>query len=148
MPTSVLAVMTNTSHDNAEVEDLSVAILRYANGALGQITSSVVHHGEEQQIVLQGEHARISAPFRTYASKSLSNGFPVRNEELEREIEAFYKSLPDLPHTGHTQLIYDVLCAIESGTSPLITAEDGRRTVELSALYMNQRYSDAQYHSR
>lgn len=136
MPTSVLAVMTNTSHDNAEVEDLSVAILRYANGALGQITSSVVHHGEEQQIILQGEHARISAPFRTYASKSLSNGFPVRNEELEREIEAFYKSLPDLPHTGHTQLIYDVLCAIESGTSPLITAEDGRRTVELiSAIY-------------
>jgi hypothetical protein len=29
-----------------------------------------------------------------------------------------------------------VLCAIESGTSPLITAEDGRRTVELiSAIY-------------
>lgn len=136
MPTSVTAIMTNTSHDNAEVEDLSVAILRYANGALGQLTSSVVHHGEEQQIVLQGEHARISAPFRTYASKSLPNGFPVRNEELEREIVAFYKSLPDLPHTGHTQLIYDVLCAIENGTSPLITAEDGRRTVELiSAIY-------------
>ena len=42
-PEKVQAVMANTSHDNAEVEDLSVAVLTYP-GALAQVTSSVVHH--------------------------------------------------------------------------------------------------------
>ncbi|MBW7458434.1 Gfo/Idh/MocA family oxidoreductase, partial [Paenibacillus sepulcri] len=76
MPEKVQAVMSNTSHDNAEVEDLSIAILTYPNGALGQITSSVVHHGQEQQLIFQTEKARVSAPWKLYASLSKENGFP------------------------------------------------------------------------
>lgn len=77
-PSQVQAFMSNVSHDNAEVEDLSIAMLRFPNGALGQITSSVVHHGEEQQFIFQGRHARISAPWKIYASSSKSNGFLKR----------------------------------------------------------------------
>lgn len=55
-------MMTNVAHDNAEVEDLSAAIFKYPNGALTQLTASVVHHGEDQKIVIQGDRARISAP--------------------------------------------------------------------------------------
>lgn len=136
MPEEVQAVMSNTSHDNAEVEDLSIAVLRYKNGALGQITSSVVHHGEEQQMVFQGKNARVSAPWKVYASVSKSNGFPDRNETLERQIDRFYQSLPVQKYTGHTPLIDDVLRALETGRRPLISAEDGRRTVELiTAIY-------------
>lgn len=136
MPEEVQAVMSNTSHDNAEVEDLSIAVLRYKNGALGQITSSVVHHGEEQQMVFQGKNARVSAPWKVYASVSKSNGFPDRNETLERQIDQLYQALPVQKYTGHTPLIDDVLRALETGSWPLISAEDGRRTVELiTAIY-------------
>ena len=136
MPVEVQAMMSNTSHDNAEVEDLSIAVLRYANGALGQITSSVVHHGEEQQIVLQGKRARISAPWKVSASVSRDNGFPAPNEKLEQEIDRYYRSLPGQPYEGHTALIDDVLRALETGGQPLISAQDGRRTVELiTAIY-------------
>ncbi|MGI6669157.1 MAG: Gfo/Idh/MocA family protein [Acetivibrionales bacterium] len=135
-PEEVQAIMSNTSHDNAEVEDLSIALLRYKNGALGQITSSVVHHGEEQRIVLQGKNARISVPWKVYASLPKSNGFPERNEKLEREIERFYYSLPKQKYTNHTPLIKDVLKAVETGEKPLITGEDGKATVELiTAIY-------------
>ena len=51
-PTEITAMLANAQHDNAEVEDLSVAIFRYDRG-LAQLTSSVVHHGEEQAIVIQ-----------------------------------------------------------------------------------------------
>ena len=136
--------MSNTSHDNAEVEDLSIALLRYKNGALGQITSSVVHHGEEQQIVLQGKNARISVPWKVYASLSTSNGFPERNERLEHEIKQLYNSLPNQKYANHTPLIEDVLKALETGGKPLITGEDGRATVELiTAIYESATYKKA-----
>ena len=136
MPEEVQAVMSNTSHDNAEVEDISIAILRYASGALGQITSSVVHHGEEQQVVLQGKKARISAPWKVAASTSMSNGFPERNEKLEKEIDEYYQSLPEQKYENHTPLIDNVMHALETGGTPLVTAEDGRRTLELiTAIY-------------
>lgn len=133
MPEQVQAVMSNTAHDNAEVEDLSIAILKYKNGALGQLTSSVVHHGEEQQMVFQGKNARISAPWKVYASVSKSNGFPERNDKLEQEIETFYKSLPEQKYVDHVPQIDDMLRAVETGGKPLITGEDGRKAVELIA---------------
>lgn len=136
MPKEITAVMSNTSHDNAEIEDLSVAILKYENGALGQITSSVVHHGEEQQLIFQGKNARISAPWKVYASKSKGNGFPERDIELEEKIQKFYDSLPEVIHTAHEGQIDNVLSAIENNSEPFIKGIDGRKTVEIiTAIY-------------
>jgi predicted dehydrogenase len=131
LPSQVQAYMSNVAHDNAEVEDLSIAMLRYPNGALGQITSSVVHHGEEQQFIFQGQHARISAPWRIRASESLPNGFPDQDKELEQKIEQYYNELPDLPYEGHTAQIDNVLGAIETGKPVLIDGISGRSTLEL-----------------
>lgn len=131
MPTEVTSVMTNTSHDNAEVEDLSIAILRYPDGSLGTVTSSVVHHGEEQQLVFQGSKARVSAPWKIYASSSKENGFPVRNPDLEEKIQAVYDQLPPVVHEAHAGQIDDVLGAIEEGREAFIDGVSGRRTLEL-----------------
>ncbi len=130
LPEKVTSVFSNVGHDNAEVEDLSLSILRYT-GALGQLTASVVHHGEEQQLIFQCEKARISAPFKVYASLEKPNGFPIRNEALEKEIAAYADSLPALPLEGHDGQIEDVISALEQGRAPAIGGEDGRRTIEL-----------------
>lgn len=136
MPNEVQAIMTNVSHDNAEVEDLSITLLRYNTGALGQVTSSVVHHGEEQQLIFQGEKARISVPWKVRASMSTSNGFPEQNVELENELNAAYDSLPEVVYDGHTGQIDNVLTAIEQGTPVLIDGISGRQTLELiTAIY-------------
>lgn len=130
LPEKVTSLLANVGHDNAEVEDLSVSILQYP-GAVGQLTASVVHHGEEQQLVFQCEKARISAPFKVYASVEKPNGFPIRNEALEKEIAAYADSLPPLELEGHDGQLEDVLTALEQGRAPAIGGEDGRRTIEL-----------------
>lgn len=138
LPAECVAMLGNVMHDNSEVEDLSFAALRYQDGTMAQVTSSVVHHGEEQGIVLQCEDAKIAAPWSCCAERSAANGFPVakRNQPLMDQLEEYYQSLPDLPYEGHTGEIDDILTALEQGGKPLITGEDGKKTVGLiTAIY-------------
>ena len=135
LPEKVTSVLANTAHDNAEIEDLSVSILQYP-GALAQVTASVVHHGEEQQLIFQCEKAKIAAPFAAYASISKPNGFPIKNEELEKQLADFADSLPPVPYEGHPGQLENVITALETGCDVAITGEDGRTTIELiTAMY-------------
>ncbi len=136
LPQEVTAVLANVMHDNSEVEDLSFAILKYQDGSVAQVTSSVVHHGEEQGLVIQCENAKLQAPWDCFASISRPNGFPIRNESLEKEINDTYQAIPALVHIAHTGEIDDILSALENGRAPMITGADGRKTVELiTAIY-------------
>ena len=52
------------------------------------------------------------------------------------KLNAAYEELGDFKYTGHTGEIENVLTALETGTKPFITGEDGRKTVELiTAIY-------------
>ena len=136
-PSQTVAMLTNAQHDNAEVEDLSVAVLRYGRG-LAQLTSSVVHHGEEQEIVVQGEFARISLPWRVTADQTQPNGFPteVGNTELVDELNALADAHVPLPHLGHAGQIGDVFDAIRGGHPPMVDGADGRDAIEIvTAIY-------------
>lgn len=135
-PAEVLAVMANLAHDNSEVEDLSAALLRFPDGAIGHLTSSVVHHGQHQQLIFQAERARVSAPFECYASRALPNGFPERDVAVEAELTAAYEELAPLAYEGHTGELANVLGALEGNEDLLVDGEQGRRTIELiTAIY-------------
>ncbi|MDR1570526.1 MAG: Gfo/Idh/MocA family oxidoreductase [Oscillospiraceae bacterium] len=138
LPHTVTAVLSNATHDNAEVEDVSVAVLEYPQGSIAQVTSSVIHYGgdSEQQLVFQCEKARVSVPWRVSSSIVKPNGFPDPNEELERELNRQYEAIPSLEHEGHAGEIDDLLSAIETSGRPLIDGNSGRRTLELiTAIY-------------
>lgn len=135
-PVEVQAMLANVAHDNAEVEDLSVAVLRFESGAIGQLTSSVVHHGQDQQLVFQCERARVGMPWDVYASTSKPNGFPERDEATEAALTAAYEELPEVVHEAHTGQIDDVLRAVETGGRPFIDGREGRATIEIiTAIY-------------
>ncbi|GAE36359.1 Gfo/Idh/MocA family protein [Halalkalibacter akibai] len=138
MPSEITAITSNTSHDNAEVEDLSIAICRYENGSLAQLTSSVVHHGEEQQLIFQGKNARVSVPWKLKASKSQENGFPADDHELEERLQSVYDEQPECLYEGHEGQINDVLLAIEGQKEVLVDGIEGRKTLELiTAIYQS-----------
>ncbi|NED97096.1 Gfo/Idh/MocA family oxidoreductase [Phytoactinopolyspora alkaliphila] len=136
-PRAVTAVLTNAAHENAEVEDLSVAVLQYER-ALAEVTSSVVHHGEEQAIVVHGRHARVSQPWKVVAEASMPNGFPAPGGDPERvaKIEALAAAHRPLEHVGHRGQIGDVLAAVRERCRPAVDGVHGRRAVELvTAIY-------------
>lgn len=135
-PDEVTSVLTNTSHDNAEVEDLSVSVMRFGR-ALATVTASVVHHGEKQTLIAQCADASLAVPFETHASVSQPNGFPTPNPALEEKLRAMFDSQPVLPHEGHEGQLDNILTCLENGSvAPAVTGEDGRRTIELiTAIY-------------
>jgi UDP-N-acetyl-2-amino-2-deoxyglucuronate dehydrogenase len=137
LPTEVQAMFANVAHENAEVEDLSLAIMRFGSGALGQLTSSVVDHGQDQRLVFQTERARLAMPWAVYASTQKADGFPDRDEATEQALTDFYEHLPEVRYEGHTGQIDNLLGAIETGNGEvLIDGRQGRATLELiTAIY-------------
>ena len=136
-PKAVTAVLANAAHDNSEVEDLSVAIFQLDRG-LVTLTSSVVDHGEEQSIIVHGEKARVSQPWKVVTSVSQPNGFPLPggDPQLADQLEAIAADHVPLDYEGHPGQIADVLAALAEGRAPAITGEDGRTAVEMvTAIY-------------
>ena len=137
LPEKVTSVIANVGHDNAEVEDLSVSILKYRN-ALATLQASVIHHGEEQKLVFQCEKAKIAAPYDCFCSQPQSNGFPLKDSDHEFEVRVndFLQTLPELKYEAHPGQIESYIRSIETDGDIAITAEDGRRTIELiTAIY-------------
>ena len=86
--------------------------------------------------MFQCEKAKLAAPFSCYASLSMGNGFPQRNEALEKEIADFAAAQPPIRYEGHTGQLENVLTALEQDVPVAIGGEDGRRTIELiTAIY-------------
>ncbi len=137
-PADVQSVALNLAHENSEVEDFSTSIVTYADGRIGQITASLVHHGEEQQLVFQAERAKVAVPWQVKAMRQKENGFPEDNPTLAAEIQAFYDALPVVQHEGHNGQIANFLAAIAGREPLLVDGEQGRRTVELiTAIYQS-----------
>jgi predicted dehydrogenase len=138
MPQEVLAVTANLCHVNSEVEDFATAILLYPGGAVGQITASLVHHGEEQQLVFQGERAKVAVPWQVKAMRQKENGFPEDDAACQREIEACYERLDPVSLEGHDGQIANFLAAIAGSEPLLVDGRQGRNTLELvTAIYQS-----------
>jgi hypothetical protein len=107
-------------------------------GALATVTASVVHHGEDQELVFQCEKAKLAAPYAVFSSVVQPNGFPLREPDtaFEKEADDFIRTLPPIPYEMHTGQLENVLTALETDGDVAIGGEDGRRTIELiTAIY-------------
>lgn len=137
-PRTVTAVLGNTAHDNAEVEDVSAAILTYENGALVTVTASLVTHGEGQRLSFQCEKAGVASPWKVVSSRSAPTGFPVENEAFEKQLQTRYRELPPPRYTGHKGQIDTVLRFLECGELPPESSADGRLALEvITAIYQS-----------
>ncbi len=137
MPSEVVSIASNLGHDNSEVEDISLSLLRFPSGAVGEFNCSNIHHGEERSILVQCEKAGVWSPWHIRASLPGPGGYPVRDTDTEAALQAYRDSLPGQKYPNL------FCCQIENflnhldGTEALRSdGTDGRRAVELvSAIY-------------
>jgi len=152
----VFGLWKNLNHPYIEVEDTAVAIVKFKNGGIGNIIVSnsqkpgiygKVHvHGENGASVgVQTDGgAMFIAGVPGYIEPPLNDIWTIDGEEklLEKWKDAdsaHFNSIDPMVYYMERQ-IEDFLRAIENNTEPLVTGEDGRRTVELfTAIYRSTR---------
>ncbi|MCI0705020.1 MAG: Gfo/Idh/MocA family oxidoreductase [Planctomycetia bacterium] len=152
----VCGYWANVNHPTVEVDDTAVASIRFKNGGLGSIVTSVsqkpgiytkVHiHGSSGASV--GVETDRGATFIAGVSEimepPLTDLWTVPGEEhllsefQDSDREAFARVNATTHY--HKLQIQDFLRAIREGRAPLVTGEDGRAVVELfSAIYQSHR---------
>jgi predicted dehydrogenase len=152
----VFGLWKNLNHPYIEVEDTAVAIVKFKNGGIGNIIVSnsekpgiygKVHvHGEKGASVgVQTDGgAMFIAGVPGYIEPPLNDIWTINGEEnlLEKWKDAdsaHFNSIDPMVYYMERQ-IEDFLRAIENNTDPLVTGEDGRKTVELfTAIYRSTR---------
>jgi predicted dehydrogenase len=125
------------AHKRIEVEDVAVATLRFANGALGVIeATTAAFPGALKRIEIHGTAG--SAVIEEEDIKTWDFARAVRGDrKLLKKMSGRTQtgggaSDPSaIGHHGHTLLFRDVLGAIRNRTRPSIDGPEGRRSVEI-----------------
>lgn len=148
----VYGIWRNLNHPYIEVEDTAVAVIKFKNGAIGNVVVSnsqnpalygKVHiFGENGSGVgvqtdggamfIAGMSSITEPPYNDLWTIS---GEASKLEEWKKSDSDFFNSI-DFTYFYHKEQIKDFLDAVEGGRKPLVDAIDGRKTVELfTAIY-------------
>ncbi len=152
----VFGLWKNLNHPYIEVEDTAVAIVKFKNGAIGNIiVSNSQKPGIYGKVHVHGENGA-SVGVQTDGGPMFIAGMqgilepPVNDiwtvageenllEQWKAEDSEHFNSIDPMVYYMERQ-IEDFLNALENNSEPLVTGEDGRRTVELfTAIYRSTR---------
>ncbi|MFO0969441.1 MAG: Gfo/Idh/MocA family oxidoreductase [Gemmataceae bacterium] len=146
----------NVNHPGVEVDDTAVAVLRFQNGGLGAIVTSVaqkpgiytkvhIHGTSGASIGVETDRgATFIAGMTAIAEPPLNDVWTIPGEEhlladFQAEDRARFTQIDATTHY-HALQIQDFLRAIRERRPPLVTAQDGRAVVELfAAIYRSNR---------
>lgn len=127
-------------HDYLEAEDVGVAVVKFANGAVGTIegTSNVYPKNLEETLYVFGEAGTVKI------GGTSTNNIDVWDFADEGEADAANKGLQEQTSNvygnGHTSLYADVIDAIVNDRAPYVDAVAGRNALEMVlAIYKSQK---------
>ena len=149
----------NLNHPYIEVEDTSIAVIKFKNGALGNIVVSnsqnpalygkvAVHGSNGASVGVQTDGgAMFIAGMSTIEEPPYNDIWTVSGEEdyldiWKKEDTDFFKKINPVEYYHELQ-IRDFIMAIIESREPMISATEGRKTVELfSAIYDSQKTNE------
>jgi predicted dehydrogenase len=127
-----LTAIAATLDRKIEVEDVSMALVRFANGALGTITNSVLSPRQETYLRLDFQQAsvEVKALYR-YRNEHWRFTLP-EGVENPTALEHWAQLTQDVSGSHDAQL-RDLLDCMERGERPPASGEDARRVLEFVA---------------
>jgi predicted dehydrogenase len=152
----VCGYWANVNHPTVEVDDTAVASLRFRNGGLGSIITSISQKpGIHAKIHIHGSNgasvgvetdrgATFVAGMTTIVEPPVTDLWTVAGEEnllaaFQAEDRKEFAAVDGTVYYHRLQ-IRDFLHATREGRQPLVTGEDGRAVVELfTAIYQSNR---------
>ncbi len=134
----VYAQTAQQYHNYLECEDIGMAVVKFANGAIGTIegTTNVYPKNLEETLYLFGETGTVKI-----GGTSTNNidvwDFADRRPEDEN-LKGLQEATSNVYGNGHTAVYADMMKAIELDRAPYIDAKAGRRALEvILAMYQS-----------
>ena len=133
----VSAYTATLAHHLIEVEDVAVATVRFANGALGVIeASTATWPGELKRLEISGDGGSAIVREEDLAvwkfAKETKADEAIRQKMASRTQTGGGAADPKaIGYHGHMLQFQNVLAAIKKGKQPLIDGPEGRKAVEL-----------------
>jgi predicted dehydrogenase len=146
----------NLNHPAIEVDDTAVALLRFQNGGLGSIVTSVAQRpGIHTKVHIHGDNgasvgvetdrgATFIAGMTGIAEPPLNDVWTIPGEghllaEFQAQDRARFQQIDATVHY-HALQLHDFLLAVRDNRPPLVSGEDGRAVVEMfTAIYRSER---------
>lgn len=127
-------------HDYLEAEDVGVAVVKFANGAVGTIegTTNVYPRNLEETLYLFGSDGTVKI------GGTSTNNIDVWDfadeTDADQANKGFEEATSNVYGNGHTALYADVVDAIENDRAPYVGAVAGRNALEMIlAIYKSQK---------
>ena len=128
----VFAYTDRLNHDYIQAEDLGIALVKFSNGAYGIIegTTDIYPKNLEETLYIFGERGTVKLGGTSDNIIEEWNFSDVLDDP--EEVKAiFHENPPNVYGFGHTPLYANVIDAIKYDHEPYVTAEDGKRALEL-----------------
>ncbi len=134
--TTIRAMMATVERD-IENENVSLAIVQFANGALVSVTNSGVSARQESYLRLDFSRATVElTTLYGYTNANWRMSLPPDADDTERAAFAQWSTLPDEVATSHPSQLRAMLDDMQVGRRPLVSGVPVRGTIEfLMSLY-------------
>ncbi len=128
----VAGMTDNLNHSYIEAEDFGIALIKFSNGSYGIIegTTDVYPQNLEETLYIFGEKGTVKAGGQS-VNFIEEWRFADLLDDPEEVIANYSENPPNVYGFGHKPLYADVIEAIKNDREPYVTAEDGRRALEL-----------------
>jgi UDP-N-acetyl-2-amino-2-deoxyglucuronate dehydrogenase len=137
-PVESVFARTATAAHQIEVEDIAIAVLRFASGALGVLqASTAVYPGlpERLEITGTGGTAIVEAGKLTIRElkdeKGETAAYGTKLQDGNKPEETGSADPAAISHAGHRAQLADLLDAIEHDREPLLSGEEARKPLEI-----------------
>jgi predicted dehydrogenase len=128
----VFGMTDKQNHEYIEAEDIGIALIKFKNGSYGIIegTVNIYPKNLEESLSIFGETGTAIAA-GTSVNRIDVWQFKEESGITVEESEKTNENPPTIYGYGHNPLYTDVIDAIQNNREPYVTAEDGRRALEL-----------------
>jgi UDP-N-acetyl-2-amino-2-deoxyglucuronate dehydrogenase len=147
-PVTEVTALCQTSDHQLEAEDVALALLRFASGAVGTIiASTAMYPGFPQRLEIAGTGGTVVIENGEIVHRSLladrdgqdgGAGAATGTGQASSQAAAAYPAA--VGTSSHAAQIADLLAAIDEGRPPAVTGQDGRDALEIvCAVYQSAR---------
>jgi UDP-N-acetyl-2-amino-2-deoxyglucuronate dehydrogenase len=148
----VNGMMDTLAHERIEVEDVGVATLRFANGAIGVIEATTaawpgllkkteIHGTKGTAIVEQDDVVRWEFEEETADDTKIREQFKTGSSNTGGAADP-----KAISHVGHRDQLQDFVTAIQQNGTPRVDGVDGRKSVEIILAIYQAAWSNQTVH--